>query len=106
MWKKVNLKPKTDYDNVRETRRKLQEDEEDEEITFNHQHSLSNEPASVHEDARSANTTEEEDSNEQEEDRTISAPSPEQNRPLRRSTRTRKPPKYLEDFVRQRSGSL
>ena len=106
MWKKVKLKPKTDYDNVRETRRKLQEDEEDEEITFNHQHSLSNEPALVHEDVRSATTTEEEDSNEQDEDRIIPEPSPEQNRPLRRSTRTRKPPKYLEDFTGQRSGSL
>ena len=101
MWKKVELKPKTDYDTIREFRRKLQADEDDGELILNSYHSPDDEPTLVPGDIPS--TTNIEDSDEQA-TRTSPVPNLEQDPPPRRSTRSRKAPKHLEDYVGQHSG--
>ena len=103
MWKKVELKPKTNYNNIREFRRMLQADEDSDELILNSYHSPVDEPALVRDDISPATSIEDRDDDNQH-TTTPPVPFPEQDHPPRRSARSRKPPKHLEGYVGQHSG--
>ena len=96
MWKKIKLHPKTDYDNVRELRRKLQTDEESDELGFGSYHSPIEDPELIRDDTALAS-----DQDPAKQDMKIPPVleqgqlTLEQEQPPRRSTRTRKPPTWF-----------
>ena len=105
MWKKVELQPKTNYNNIRESKRSLLTDETSDEELISHQSSI-DEPTLVS-DNKSPPAARAEDQHS-DDPSTGAPPAPilEQDPPPRRSARPRKPPKRFEDYVGEHSGHI